>query len=89
MNIDRAIVIVDELLDNNAFPNFFTDFCHQCIPYTSGDTLFRDLLLMDFHLDTNSVAERKAFPIPYVTDDLDGAARDAVTPDLGCYEFID
>jgi hypothetical protein len=89
VNIDHAIVIVDELLDNNLFPTFFTDICHNCLPYMQGDTLFRDLLMMDFHLDTTSIAERRAMPIPGITDDLDGVIRDVVMPDIGCYEFVE
>jgi hypothetical protein len=85
--INNSLVVTDELIDN--FPNFFSDLCINCIEYQFGDTLFRDLPMMDFHLDTNSVAERKGIPLPGIVDDLDGVARDAVMPDVGCYEFVD
>jgi hypothetical protein len=54
-----------------------------------GDTLFRDALMMDFHLDTTSIAERRGIPVPGISDDLDGVLRDPVMPDIGCYEFVE
>ncbi len=81
------IVIVDELVKNDEYPQFFNELCLDCIEYASGDTLFKDLQKDDYHLDTLSIAERKAIPVPGITDDLEGTGRDAVFPDIGCYEY--
>jgi hypothetical protein len=59
----------------------------DCFEYTYGDTLFVDMFRDDYHLDTMSVAEMKARPLPGFTDDLEGNARDLLLPDLGSYEF--
>ncbi len=82
----NSIVRVDELLDS--IPNFF-DNCIDCININSSDndTLFVDLDIQDYHLDTMSVAENRAIPLSNLTDDLDAKPRDAVSPDIGCYEF--
>lgn len=44
----------------------------------------------DFHLASsgNSTLDNKATPVPEVTVDADGNARNATTPDLGGYEFV-
>lgn len=85
----NTIVKVDDLLDDNLFPDFFETICQDCIEYTYGDTLFVDLNKYDFHLDTMSIAEQKALPIPTLPDDLDGVIRDVILPDIGCYEFLE
>lgn len=87
--LNNSIVIVDELVESTQFPQFFTELCLDCIMYMHSDTLFRDMMMNDYHLDTASIAERKAIPIPGITDDLDGVARDPLMPDIGCYEFVD
>jgi hypothetical protein len=87
--MQNNIVVVDELLDAENFPDFFTSICTNCFEWMHGDTLFVDMNKFDFHLDTSSIAEKKALPIPGITDDLDGFSRDAVLPDIGCYEFRD
>jgi hypothetical protein len=81
------IVVVDELLDPNAFPEFFQTICTDCFEYAFGDTLFVDMVKNDYHLDTMSIAIMKAKPIASIPDDLDNKPRDIVAPDLGCYEF--
>src|SRR5688572_17912933 len=87
VTMQNNIVVVDELLDADNFPDFFETICFDCIEWTSGDTLFVDMSRHNYHLDTSSIAEMKALPIPGIMDDLDGNPRDAVTPDIGCYEF--
>lgn len=81
------IVVVDDLLDEDNFPAFFETICTDCFEYKYGDTLFVDMFKDNYHLDTMSVAEMKARPLPGFTDDLDGNTRDLLLPDLGCYEF--
>lgn len=81
------IVVIDDLLDPENFPSFFETICHDCFEWTFNDTLFVDMAMNNFHLDTASVAEMKAIPIPGFTDDLEGKPRDPVRPDIGCYEF--
>lgn len=83
---DHCIVRVDKLTDADQYPDFF-DHCISCINATGSDALFKDLNQDDYHLDTLSVAEQMAIPIPAITTDLEGNARDATMPDIGCYEY--
>ena len=83
------IVVVDDLLNDNLFPDFFETICQDCFEYALGDTLFVDLNKYDFHLDTMSIAEHKAMPLPSIPDDRDGVIRDLFLPDIGCYEFVE
>lgn len=85
--MNNNIVMTDELTDPDLFPEFYTTVCIDCFEWNFRDTLFVDMDKYNFHLDTGSVAEMKAIPIPGITDDLDGNQRDPVSPDLGCYEF--
>lgn len=87
VEMHNNIVVVDELLDDVNFPSFFETICNPCFEWSFNDTLFVDLNKYDFHLDTGSVAEMKALPIPGFLDDLDAKLRDPVSPDIGCYEF--
>ena len=84
----NCIVQVDELLDPDAYPDFFASLCADCIRYAFGDTLFAGEQEEDFHLDTLSIAEEKALPLPQILLDLDGRMRDPGTPDVGCYEYF-
>lgn len=81
------MVVVDELLDPDNFPDFFETICTNCYEYEYNDILFVDLFKDDYHLDTMSVAEKKGIPLAPYTDDFDGHLRDLLLPDLGCYEF--
>lgn len=87
LDLNNNIVVVDELLDADNYPDFFQTICHDCFEWMHGDTLFVDANKYDFHLDTSSVAEVKAIPLPGLTDDLEGYPRDPSAPDIGCYEF--
>ncbi len=82
----NSIVIVDELLDADAFPNFF-DRCTDCKNLTRTDSLFIDLEGFDFHLDTMSVAIDMASPINNIDFDIEDNPRTLDMPDIGCYEF--
>ena len=86
-SFQHCIVRVDDLLDPNVgFPDFF-DNCDPCINATPQDALFANSPEDDYHLDTLSVAEGQAIPIPTIPTDLDGINRDTETPDVGCYEY--
>lgn len=87
VTMNNNIVVVQDLLDADQFPSFFETICTPCFKWASGDTLFVDINKNNFHLDTMSIAEMKAVPIPGITDDIEGNMRDAVNPDIGCYEF--
>lgn len=85
---DHCIVKVDQLTDaETGFPDFFSH-CTACLTPSSQDALFADVNEDDYQLDTLSVAEQKAIPIPNILIDLAGENRDPVMPDLGCYEYI-
>ena len=82
-----CIVRVDELLDEeNGFPDFF-DFCNPCIDAESSDALFVSPSDDMYQLDTLSIAEQKASPIPSILLDLIGEMRDSEKPDIGCFEY--
>lgn len=87
VTMTNCIVQVDDLLDEDRFPNFFPDICKDCITYTFGDTLFVNEEMFDYHLDTLSIAEEQAISLPGIILDLDGMMRDPLNPDIGCYEF--
>ncbi|MEM1322107.1 MAG: hypothetical protein AAGG75_17735 [Bacteroidota bacterium] len=85
-NFSHCIVRVEDLLDENAFPNFF-DNCNPCNNASRDDKLFLDVSEADYHLDTLSIAEEMAVPLPGITIDLDAQTRDGSQPDIGCFEF--
>lgn len=86
VQFDNCIVKVDDLLGEMAYPEFF-DFCNNCIQIENGDTLFVDVDMQDFHLDTMSIAENKGLFLNNIPTDIEGNMRDMDTPDIGCYEF--
>jgi hypothetical protein len=87
VTMDHCMVVVDELLKAENFPDFFEQICTGCFTYQYTDTLFVDRYKDDYHLDTASVAEHKAIPLAMYPDDLEGTLRDVQMPDIGCYEF--
>ncbi len=86
---EHCIVRVEELLEDDAYPNFLTDDCNTCINNTNRESsLFLDIDEGDYHLDTLSIAEGQAIPLPGITTDLDLVDRDEQVPDIGCYEYV-
>ena len=79
----RVLTRVTEL--SEAWPTFRDD-CASCLYPERDEPLFVNVELDSFQLDTLSVAEMRAAPLPEVTTDIDGAARDDAAPDLGAYE---
>lgn len=84
---DHCIVRVDELLEPNAWPDFFEN-CTNCIENEREDLLFVDANGGDFHLDSLSIAEQMATPLQSIRQDLEGRDRDLTNPDIGCYEYV-
>ncbi len=66
----------------------FLDRCVDCRETVPSDSLFVDASMNDFHLDSLSVAQGLAMPLASPTIDLEGKMRDAVKPDLGCFERL-
>ncbi len=85
-NLNNCIVLVDELLDADAHPNFFNN-CIDCKNINRTDSIFLDIDNFDFSLDTTSVAIDMAKDISGITTDILGNSREQNTPDIGCYEF--
>jgi hypothetical protein len=81
------LVLVDDLVKSDQYPQFFSTLCLDCFEYMPGDKLFKELQMDNYHLDSLSIAEQKAIPVPGITDDLDGNIRDGLLPDIGCYEY--
>ena len=85
-NLENCMVVVDELLDADAFPNFF-DRCLDCKNVTRSDSIFLDLDAFDLSLDTMSIAIDMGKNISGINTDIIGNPRAIDQPDMGCYEF--
>jgi len=83
---ENCIVTVEELLEADAFPNFF-DNCIDCKNVTRLDSLFENLSEYDLHLDSLSLAIDFGNYIPGIDIDLDGNPREISAVDAGCYEY--
>lgn len=84
--LNNCLVTVEELLEPDAFPNFF-DNCADCKNITRLDTLFEDLLEYDLHLDSLSIAIDFGKYVPGIDKDLEGNPREISDVDAGCYEY--
>ncbi len=89
ISFQNCIVRVDKLLEqqDGLYAGFFENQCATCINATRDDALFADPNEDDYHLDTLSVAEGMALPVPGIEIDLEGNMRDGAAPDIGCYEY--
>lgn len=85
-SFENCIVRVDELTNENEFPDFF-DFCDPCINARPDSVLFVSPSDNNYSLDTLSIAEERAVPIFGIFNDLDGNLRDSEKPDIGCFEY--
>lgn len=83
---EHCVVRVDELPEQDAYTNFF-DYCTPCLNISASDPLFLDGSAGDWSLDSLSVADGYATPIPGVSFDLIGTPRDPLSPDAGALEL--
>ena len=89
IEMENCIVRVDDLIDPNeefSYPDFFPEICNPCINGVSTDALFVDPSENDYRLDTLSIAEETAVPLPGIEFDLVGTPRDSEFPDIGAFE---
>lgn len=87
LKLDHCLLKVRELVWPANFPDFESRFTESCLFHNSLDRLFRDLTKNDFRLDSLSVAEKRARPLPGFEFDLLNFRRDPQTPDQGCFEY--
>lgn len=83
----NCIVRVDELIDEPAYADFFENHCNNCKNVEPNEVIFVDANEDNYLLDTLSVAEEMAIPIPRITKDLHDNERDPVMPDIGAFEY--
>lgn len=87
VRMEHCIVKLDQLLDSELYSDFLdSDACVNCINGNRSDALFADPNERDFRLDTLSIAEGLAMPLPSITSDIEGKPRDLMMPDIGCFE---
>ncbi len=90
VRFENCIVKVDQLLtqQDGLYAGFLeSGDCSNCINASRDDALFAAPNEDNYLLDTLSVAEGMALPLPGITADLDNNQRDAQAPDIGCYEY--
>jgi hypothetical protein len=85
--LDHCLIKLDQSESDN---NIVFDNCDECI--VNFNPLFMDIDAYDYRPDTLSPVEEKAFLINNnannpITIDKDENTRDAVTPDIGAYEY--
>ena len=90
IQFNNSIIRVDELLEqqDGLYADFFENQCETCIRGDRESILFIDPGEQDYHLDSLSIAEEQAIPLPNISIDLEGNPRDPNTPDIGCYERL-
>ncbi len=90
IKFEHCIIKVDQLLEQQEglYANFLeSEDCENCINAERTDTLFADPNGDVYYLDSLSIAEGSARPLPGISTDLDGNDRDAEAPDIGCFEY--
>ncbi|HKK78904.1 MAG TPA: hypothetical protein VJ933_04715, partial [Phaeodactylibacter sp.] len=90
IRFENCILKVDRLFgqQDSLYADFFTsDFCADCINGTRNDTLFAAPNEDDYMLDSLSIAEGQARPLPGVNIDINNNERDPNEPDIGCFEY--
>jgi hypothetical protein len=88
IQFEHCIVKLDQVLDQELYADFFeSGICKNCINGTRDDTLFVSPSENAYYLDSLSIAEGMATPLPGITIDIDNNERDANMPDIGCCEY--
>jgi hypothetical protein len=84
--MENCVVRVLDLLKADAYPDFLTH-CDPCLNLNAQDTLFVNPSEQVYRLDTlSSRGNGYGKPISGLDFDLENKARDANTPDVGCFE---
>ena len=83
---EQLLTRIDRLPER--WPTFRND-CVDCLYPEPDEALFVNPRRDSFQLDTLSVAQGRAAPLPEVAVDIEGRERDAELPDLGAYERPD
>ena len=84
--IANSAIKAEKIVDSKGFGNFFSKIS-QCILLKNTDKVFKEINRKNYHLDSLSVVEKKALPLPLIAIDIEDKIRDASTPDIGCYEY--
>ena len=90
IRFENCILKTDRLFEqqDSLYADFFTsDLCVDCINGTRDDPLFADSNEDNYRLDTLSIAEGQARPLPGLKIDIDNNERDPSEPDIGCFEY--
>lgn len=87
--IEHTGIKSKELTDvDRGYPEFYNHF-GSAFKIENVDKLFIDPVRDDYRLDTLSVAQKKAIPLPDYPYDLLENIRDSEFPDAGCYEYLE
>ena len=83
VSFDHTLIKVEDVIAE--LPE---NYCLSCLQHVN-EPVFIDDLNDDYRLDTMSLARMQGVPIIDLSIDQTGMLRDAMNPDLGCFEFID
>ena len=84
--MENCVVRVNKLDDTAPYTDLFDRLCKPCLNGNGRDKLFMNPSDDDYHLDSLSIAQGFAAPIPTLTFDLENNDRSADKPDPGCWE---
>ncbi len=85
VSFQNTVVKINKLLGAQEFPNFLKDN-PTVTNLKSNDRLFKNENEANYNLDSLSIAAKIGVPIITFNIDLNGKTRDALMPDLGCFE---
>ena len=84
VQLDHCWFKIKDLI--RVFPDFPSQYTVNSIQSRELDSLFVNLAINDYHLDSLSPARNKGVPIATIPLDLELYSRDPVHPNLGCFE---